>query len=529
MNAFFQLEMKEDGIYLILFPETDGGSSFDIKEIYEYLDKQKVEYERSTVISAISGLNVIKKIKLNSLRMTSVNESMSVNIDSEKTKAIGRFYPPSSGGKRMSIDDILDYLSQNGIKFGINEESIMAFLKKPDYCTNYVVAMAKSPVEGKSAVITYYFNTDLSKKPQTNEDGSVDFHKLDNISSIEKGAVLAKLEPAVQGQPGMNIFGKPIMPHKVVNKILRYGRNIHLSEDGCIMYSDVSGHAMLVDDKVFVEDTYEVGGDVDVSTGDITFEGNVHIKGSVRTGYSVTAKGDIVVDDVVEGATITAGGQIILKRGIQGMTKGSLNADSNIITKFIENAIINAGGYVATDAILHSKVTAKGDIIVNGKKGFITGGEIRSGTMIFAKTAGSSMGTNTLLEVGADPGLLDEYRRLEKEVPNIQAEIDKIVQILTLFAKKIRGGEKLPTDKLLYIKTLTQGKEDLENKIVEIENKLNRLESIIESNDSGCVKIGSMIYPGCRVVISNVVYFVRTEMSHCRLVRDRADIRVAPL
>ena len=65
-----------------------------------------------------------------------------------------------------------------------------------------------------------------------------------------------------------------------------------------------------------------------------------------------------------------------------------LKAKSNIICRFIENATVVSGGYVDAEAILHSKVDAYGEVIVKGKKGFITGGVVRAGNLIEAQTIG---------------------------------------------------------------------------------------------------------------------------------------------
>ena len=243
-----------------------------------------------------------------------------------------------------------------------------------------------------------------------------------------------------------------IRPQKVTNKILKFGRNISASEDRTKIYSDVDGHVSLVDDQVFVSDIYEVPADVDSSTGDISYDGNVAIKGNVRTGFTVRAKGDIIVNGVVEGAVLEAGGQIILKRGISGKNRGRLFAGSNIVSKFIESAEVTAGGYISTDAIMHSHVSARGDIIASGKKGFISGGELRSTTMICAKTAGSTMGTTTVLEVGTDPNILEEYRGMEKEIAELQSEIEKINQNVMVYARRLKNGEKLSLDKVQYLK-----------------------------------------------------------------------------
>ena len=179
------------------------------------------------------------------------------------------------------------------------------------------------------------------------------------------------------------------------------------------MFSSVDGHVTLTDGRVFVSDVYEIPANVDASTGDVIYDGNVHIKGSVLTGYSVRARGDIEINGVVEGAYIEAGGQIILRRGMQGMNKGILKAQGNIITKFLENAEVIAGGYVSTDSILHSDVSAKGDIIVGGRRGYVTGGLIRSGSLISVKTAVQAW-ENTVLEVGVDPKILEEFKKVEQ-------------------------------------------------------------------------------------------------------------------
>ena len=66
----------------------------------------------------------------------------------------------------------------------------------------------------------------------------------------------------------------------------------------------------------------------------------------------VNAKGDVSVEGVVEAANIYAGGQIILKRGVQGGSKGYLEAGTNVIAKFIESATVKCGGYLTNNRFL---------------------------------------------------------------------------------------------------------------------------------------------------------------------------------
>lgn len=427
----------------------------------------------------------------------------------------------------MSREEIISELVRGGVKYGLVEERLAQLEAEREFCTPIILAKATMPIEGKDAKITYHFNTDPTLKPKMLEDGSVDFHTLDTICHVRAGDLLAELEPAVQGRPGIDVTGKPIRPAKVNNLILRHANRIHLSEDGLKMYSDVSGHVSLVDDKVFVSDTYEVAADVDSSTGDIVCEGNVEVKGNVRTGFKINAKGDVVVHGVVEGAEINAGGQIVLMRGIQGMSRGKLIAQGNIISKFIESAeVVSRYGYVHSEAIMHSQVSAKTDVIVGGKKGFITGGSTRCSQTIEAKTVGSNMGTNTLLEVGVDPTIAEEYRRLEKQVPELEAERESCVQNIVLLAKKLKQGEQLPVDKLLLLKHSQKRVGEIDKQIEDIDNRLEELQDDMEMKENGMIRVSQTAYSGCKITISGAVYYVKTELSHARFVKERGDVKI---
>ncbi|MBQ9120690.1 MAG: DUF342 domain-containing protein [Lachnospiraceae bacterium] len=525
-NAYFQLENCADGMYLLLYPGTDS-TLLSYSEIDDYLQKARIEYDKIEVMKALNVFKEYKRIRLNSTPQSMPEkERLIVTVSPDHRTAVGRFYPAAAGGEKLTQDDIISDMVHAGVKYGVIQESIDSFLENRQYCTDYPLAKAMLPVEGSNAVITYHFNTDPSRKPKLNEDGTVDFHQIESISAIKADDCLATLTPAVMGKPGIDVTGRVIAPLKVQVKNLRAGQNQYLSEDGLKLYSKVSGHASLVDGTVFVSNVYEVKADVDTSTGDIDYDGNVTIHGSVITGYTVHAKGDIIVEGVVEGAELVAGGDIILKRGIQGMSRGRLIAAGNVVSKFIENAEVKAGGYITTEAILHSRVTATGEIVVSGKKGFITGGEIRSGASISVKTAGSPMGTATLLEIGHDPGLMEEYHRLDKELPEMEKELEKCEQVLNLLLKRMKAGETLDADKMIMMKNAKNSRDELQIKIQKTLERIEELSGDATSEAAGCLRIEGMIYPGCKVILYNNIYHVRSELKYCRLVKSGADVKM---
>lgn len=527
VNGFFQISIRENGTWIVLYPPKEGGKPVRFDMADAFLTKWRIGYDKKVLSDALGKVHEKTELRLTAEKIHPMDESAIVVIDSNHLTAEITLFPPAEGHSLMSRDEIISELVRGGVKYGLQEECLNSLMEKRVFCTPIELAKATLPIEGKDAKITYHFNTDLTLKPKMLEDGSVDFHTLDTICPVRAGDLLAELEPAVQGRPGIDVCGKPIRPMKVNNLILRHANRIHLSEDGLKMYSDVSGHVSLVDDKVFVSDTYEVPADVDSSTGDVVCEGNVEVKGNVRTGFKIDAKGDVIVHGVVEGAEIHAGGQIILMRGIQGMSRGKLIADGNIISKFIESAeVISKYGYVQSEAIMHSQVSAKTDVMVGGKKGFITGGSTRCSQTIEAKTVGSNMGTTTLLEVGVDPTVAEEYRRLEKQVPELEAEKESCTQNILLLAKKLKQGEQLPVDKLLLLKSSQKRVAEIDTQIEEIDKRLDELQDDMEMKENGMIRVSQTAYSGCKITISGAVYYVKSELSHARFVKERGDVKI---
>ncbi len=527
-SACVKLNIRPSGTFLVMYPPVDGGRGLIVDEVEAYLDRViKIGYEKSALREELKKpLVSVREIQITKEPVSTVDETVIVTVAQDRLSVKGRFYPPTEGGNLLSKDEIVKEMIKVGVKYGVIEKTIDDFVANRQYEETLLLAQATLQVEGSDAEITYFFNTDLTQKPKVNEDGSVDFHHLDVISSVSVGDLLAELTPAVQGKPGIDVCGTLLRPVKVKQKVLRAGKNIRLSEDGLKAYSEVDGHATMEGDIIFVSNMYEVPANVDTSTGDIEYEGNVTVRGNVVAGYSIKAKGDIVVEGVVEGATLQAGGHIILKRGIQGMDRGVLRANGNVISRFIESATVEAGGYVTADAIMHSNVSAKGDITVEGKKGYITGGTIRSGSQITARTIGSAMGTVTNLEVGIEPALLSEYHDLDKELDDVREEKEKNIQTLTTLARRIKMGEKLAPDKMLQFRHAQELRDALPKREEEIEERMRVLKETIDNYEGGCVKVHGTVYSGTKVTVSNAIHYVKSDVSYCRFVKAQGDVKI---
>lgn len=530
IDGFFQIETKKDGVYLRLFPPMEGGNKIHVEEILDICKKELInDIDAMAIKSAVANLSKRTELKISNMEIVPINESMQVEIDESAMRATARFFPPSSNGTLMTKEEIINDLNVKGIEFGISEAVIEKHLKARQFCHTYLIAEGLPVVNGDDAVIKY--NVQLKKKatPKLNEDGSVDFHNLDMICHVKKGEVLAILKKEVYGIDGKNLYGKTIPPKPPKVARLKAGQNTAITADECKLYSTCDGHVVFTDNGIIVSNVYEVKEDVDVSTGDIEYNGSVHVKGSVRTGFSIKCAGDIIVDGVVEGANLYADGQIILKRGIQGMNKGYVEAKGNLVARFIESANVKVGGKVQTDTILHSKVQADGDIILEGKNAYITGGKISSKSNIISRSIGSTMETATELYLGPDYDIMGEMKDLSAKIDLYNDKMEEMDKTVLNYKKILSKGQAFPQDKMDLLKNTIKEKEVILKELAESNRRMDELKADYEKFSKCRVLAKGMIHPGVRITIINNILIIKKEENFVRIEKDRAEVVVKPL
>lgn len=459
-------------------------------------------------------------------QVTSGEDTFRIEISEDKMLAKITFYPTE---EPFNQDLVIRKLRSRGVEQAINDELLEALSIEREYNTTYIIAEGQPAVDGKPAIVEYMFQTEKDTRPEVDAEGNVNYKKLNVIANVKQGQLLAKLTPVVPGEEGVNLYGDPLAPRtpKVVK--LKYGKNTVISEDKTELYAACNGLVKLFEGKVVVNNVYEVPNNVGPSTGNVEFAGSVIVHGNVLTGFVIKAKGDVEVMGAVEGAEIYSGGNIVLHAGIQGMTKAHIEVAGNIQARYIENATVIAGGDIHSEAILHSTVTCKGKVTVEGKKGMITGGQVSAGDCVETKVLGSNMGTATVVDVGIDPTMLHEYAELKKSVPKMNGEVTKLEQVITLLNKRKEVDGKLEDDKQEMYMSAVRNKIFLGNKLKQATMRFEELEVMVENKNNGSIAVSHEIYPGVKVSIGSVTTYIRDELRFVRLTKDGADIKMSSL
>lgn len=432
----------------------------------------------------------------------------------------------------ISCHEIFNYLKEQGITYGILENDIIEFCKNKEYSKELLAARGKEPVNGKDARIVYNFDISDEKKFYENADGTIDFRNLNNVTNVKKDTVLCYIVPASEGEDGIDVYGDPVGYKKGRDISFNYGKNTYISKDGLQLLASTDGCVEFKNNKVYVEDVYRVN-NVDNSTGNINFLGSVIINGDVKEGFSVTAAGDIKIRGMVEGAHLKADGDVVISKGMNGMSKGTIYAKGNITSKYIENATIVSEKNIYAEALINSDVKAGDSVIVKGQTSSIIGGTTAAKNKIYAKTIGNKTNPETNIIIDLTDYIEEQKkienkirinRRLKEELSDKNNKIREIDEKIELIINSALDTE----NKNAVQKQLMLMKIKINNEISEIKNQLQ--EEVPSDNiTEHKIVCKGIIYANTRITIGWLKYRVRQDISYSKIYSDGNDIVIIPL
>jgi len=168
-----------------------------------------------------------------------------------------------------------------------------------------------------------------------------------------------------------------------------------------------------------------IEGSFDPTVGPVHFRGKLIIKGDVPEKSEISSNSSVEVHGIVDTATIRAHGDIIIKGGVSG--PGYLDAGRDIQVEFVENSTLVSGrNLVIGMSAIHSQLSAGNKIIVKDEKGVLAGGVAKAGQAIRAARIGSSLYTRMKLQVGIQPLLRSEHKRIVDQMTQIEQKHDGI-------------------------------------------------------------------------------------------------------
>ncbi|MCR4649354.1 MAG: FapA family protein [Lachnospiraceae bacterium] len=405
-------------------------------------------------------------------------------------------------GETYSKEGVIALLEQNGVREGYIMSNISAMVKKGVYERSIKVAMAKDCVQGSNGRYEFTFDILENKKnPKIREDGSVDYTSVNLLTSVSSGDKICTYYPAVQGTPGYLVDGTVLEPAKTADLPSLKGKGFEYDDFSKSYYSIIDGKIDVISDyEIQIRNVHEVKGDVNQLNPKVEFNGDIEIMGNVESGAVIRSTRSITISGVVEAAEIYAGGDIVLKRGIQGSNKAKIVCNGTLYADFIEHTTVKAKGDVKSNSILNSEILSDGKVILTGKRGTLIGGYTHARKGIQCANLGSSSEVKTVAHVGLET---KDYLKNQDVLKNDAYLRDKIKVILDRMNHIISLNKVNPLDQeeLEELNDLNIQKNDLTSKIKDNNRELEIISKIVEEARCAEIRVEEHVYKGVIIAI----------------------------
>jgi len=451
----------------------------------------------------------------------------------DKLKAFYHVYP-TRFGSLPSYNEIVEILhAEKVISVVTNDryaKQIAAIDVNNPHLSKIVVAEGRDPVNGYDE----YFEPLLSLEKQAGRilsDGRMDYKEVGSIIQVQKNQEILECIPGIKPENGYDIFGEKVNAVKIDKGGLKKGENLLQSGfDTTIYVAAIDGCISIDNNKVNILPVAVISGDVGLESGNIIFNGAVHVMGSVLPGFKVQADSDIIIEKDVEDGQLIAGGDITVKLGVVGKESVKLIAKGNISARFMQNVKVEAGrGVTVDDSIINCDIVSYDTILVKSKAGKIIGGKVAALYEIKAHTMGTQAETSTILTVGRNFILENEINKKRNEIIIVKQRVEEINTTI-----KMQFGEEIFKNPKEYIKILPSLKKknclillnDLgtantalkklfdEAKVIEEKLKLDREPYIIATGK---------VFPGVVINVKKSVKKIEKTIENVKFYEDQLD------
>lgn len=431
-----------------------------------------------------------------------------VHITDDRLEAWLLVFPPVGRGGELDRDMLDNALKKREVSFGLDTELLESLPDNQDrYFRLFRIAKGQPVSHGVDGYIEDFYERVVKKEFSENDHGKVDYFHLNLVQNIEKGNVICQAVPPVEGVPGRTVQDKEISCRNGKAASLPKGPNTEISEDGAKLLASISGRLEFNSSKFQVKSVLEIDGNVDFSTGNIDFVGDVHIRGDVSSGFSVKALGDITIDGVVEAAEVEAGGDLIVSKGISGDLRGVIRGHHDVYAKYMESCSVHCKGNIQADCIVNCDVYCDGKVYARSGRGTIIGGRVRAAQEVSSKIVGSRSESITQIYLGGQPCANYEKEFLALTLAKLEDEMERVERQPDSPAKEKRMA-KIRLD-------LSVGK----MKINRFDKELKKLKEKIQEQGGSRLKC-DVAYPGLSLNIGDESYSLtkETSMVNARLV-----------
>jgi uncharacterized protein (DUF342 family) len=448
-----------------------------------------------------------------------------IDVNDDNTEAsviIGQ--APDGKPEPLTQEDLQRAAAAARISFGLDKATLRALASGPMLDTPFPIARGVPATDGTDGVAVFRVKKSDEFKPNYGGDDTapVDYKNVDVFQIVKKGDVLCEVTQPTPGENGTNVFGGviPARPGRPVPNPC--GANTAWTEDGTTLLATTDGVVNFNGTVIHVVEQLNIAGDVDLSTGNVRFGGDVIVRGSVNENFIVECGGNLTVKGKIGSADVRVGGNLIVADGVNGSRQRTIEVGGFMRARYIESGTIRVKGDLFSDYIIDSNVECRGNIVLSGAKSVLVGGRTAVFGELSANYMGNERGIKTRVELLAPPIDEEEMARLTAEREALNAEIKSNAENVAKL-RLLMGQPDKPEINVLY-KQLKEQTPVLREKLRLLEEEIRRVKGEAEQGYSGRIICRRVMYSGVDVFAGSLMLQRdHTNLEHCKLYIDKGE------
>ncbi|WP_291325085.1 FapA family protein [Desulfovibrio sp. UCD-KL4C] len=528
-DADFQFPVLPDMVFGTLLPPVKASNGANL--LGEVIPTEKTDTPEGLAVAVDGGCSYDKESNalisdtygLVQIKENQIYVAPLIHVSKNSMQVRATLFPHDCFGSNITLQKIEPALQALGISRPIllvAGETALRTARETGIAKETVIAKGTEPIAGKNGWFEYA--KEETKSIGTSlENDRIDFKERGTHPMVNPGEIIGKIHPPEEGIAGEDVYGRQTPPPGGQSLEIKPGLHVAPMPDGITYKALATGMVTLEKGELSVIDVLETEGDVDYSTGNIRLEkGSAHITGSIRQGFVVNVPGHILVKDSIEGAEVSAGGDIEISGGIIMAGKGHLKAGNNITAQFAANSRIDCGDSLTiAHELSNCLVRCKGTITATTGKGVIQGGSIASATGIEANELGSEIGVSTVLSIISRA---PSNQVLVKERENLRERLMKINAVLGQDSDEDILA-RTPPDKMQQIEKILILRAQIKRKLKAVRSKLsNDLADYYESLERLSIRVKRTVYPGVQIKIGDKSLTVTKPLNRVKFHFDSA-------
>lgn len=384
----------------------------------------------------------------------SSDAAITIHISHDGMTASLSIRPATGRGKVAEHRHVIALLDRKGVNRGVDHEAIAMAVKRSqegDVISDEVIARGCEPVAGEPPRVSLHVRANSGCDPVTIDpdavtDDAVYADKAKDNWVCDAGDTVLTILAAGAGEPGFTVTGQEIPPPPPEPVSIHAGPNV--TQDDNHFVAAVGGLVLFDGHTVEVRQMLVLDGDRSGKDGPIDFDGDVTVRGNLRSGAHVKATGHIAIEGSVEAASVeSTGGDVYLRHGVAGQHEATIRAANDIYSRFVENATLIAGNDITVDiGALHSRLIAGRAVHVVRGRGQVIGGTVMAADLIEAKQVGATSGVRSQLHVGLSRQIMEKVGRIDEQIARLRVKREGAAEVADKMARAVGDPAELTDD-----------------------------------------------------------------------------------